>query len=320
MLSDEELQEIVDKAINIYKHSDEYARKALLNIEDITYIMLEDDPYYADKGILYISIDKKLKFNGEYIPYEQGKEYITVHVTTDIFRNFNDRFDIHYNFQRKFKYVFNIDKKGKYWWSDKHEDDKVYCINLVQSYKEGFGSVYLNCELEDCLILEFGSVMPMFYKSLARLDSKLENSSIYIKSVPVNIKTLINYTDFDFSFKNKVYLFESVIQIHKSDLNEYKEFLNHHNIDLDECSIDVVCDEDDLEEEGYKGKNVSYYYFLRCQDVLVSHYNSLEESEKEYIKQCKLSIGTNTDDKYVEEHIKTLLSYLQERYGDIYII
>lgn len=298
MLRIEELNKIVEDTINVYKNSEEYARKRLLNIDENTIILLDNNEVYEKEGILSI----------EFIVKNGVEKKPIIHINTDYLRvkEYNTE-DYSYNFTIKSNYNLSLDKIGDKWNQDKQADGKVYGLNILISLLD---KIKLNCILNDLISMEHTIYTPIsFLKYLDRNKYKFINCTFSVTGkVILRCDRLL---EFEKNFEcSKILHMEKVEFLVRciGDMYPYGEFLKTPFFDFDNLIVLL-----DFSSKYYETK-----YIEEIKQLLINHLGSLSEETKKYIIDNGIKLDVKCKGSESKEKMYYMVKRLEETYGEIY--
>lgn len=206
-----------------YKESEMFARRMLLNLDDVVYLYPDDN---APDGLLYV----------EY-KYANGDDTIVVHITTDYVSKCSSSIYI-YVFSSLLDYKYVIDKLGSLW------NDKVICRDLCNSLSTN--KCVLNCSLVNATIEEqhhflnelsvFAYYKDFFKDSLIKID----------EPECLSIDDYLLFKDYNIHYNNLTLTFGNYIGLSYSDnykkcFDAFEELLKNTHFTFDKLNGIKLC-------------------------------------------------------------------------------
>lgn len=198
-----ELKELLIKFIKIYKESEEYSRKLLLNMNLSTYIEI---PYteFKESGILGFDYTQRTGLEKSLYKHHYDKEYCKLHVNTDFFRTKNKNSIIYdYDIARKLcsdnKFIVSIvlDDLGTFWRHDLEINNKISFYHFLMNE-----NIILNCDLTNiCIYEECDDILYVGGLHQLPLD-RINSSTNIIKNISGVQNLKVNF--FTYMYQNKI--------------------------------------------------------------------------------------------------------------------
>lgn len=277
-----------------YKESDMFARRILLNLDDVAYLYPDDN---APDGLLYIEYKD-----------DNGNDIIVVHITTDYVSKCSSSTYI-YVFYSLLGYRYVIDKLGSLW------NDKVICRDLCNSLLTN--KCVLNCSLDNAIIEEsshyfseasvFACYKPLFQNSLIKIK---EPECLYIEYYSL-------FKDYNLHFNNLTLTFSSYMGVSYSDnykkcFDVFEELLYNTHFTFDKLNGIKLCS----------------LYLLSIDEFLIhleSHLSNLDSKLREILMKNhpKIIIGKEEFYNFKSVEFKDFVKNLEiinSRYGNLYDI